>query len=91
MASACSTTCWSAVTVARTPACPRLDPAAVPRLAEERVSRGRARALLAQVGLTGRALEPAEGLPLADQRRLEIARALAAEPSLLLLDEPAAG
>jgi branched-chain amino acid transport system ATP-binding protein len=61
------------------------------RLAEERVSRERARALLALVGLGGRALEPAEGLPLADQRRLEIARALAAEPSLLLLDEPAAG
>jgi branched-chain amino acid transport system ATP-binding protein len=61
------------------------------RSAEERSSRERARILLALVGLGGRALEPAEGLPLADQRRLEIARALAAEPSLLLLDEPAAG
>jgi branched-chain amino acid transport system ATP-binding protein len=61
------------------------------RLPEERASRDRARALLALVGLAGRSLEPAEGLPLADQRRLEIARALAAEPSLLLLDEPAAG
>ena len=60
-------------------------------LPEERASRDRARALLTLVGLAGRALEPAEGLPLADQRRLEIARALAAEPSLLLLDEPAAG
>jgi branched-chain amino acid transport system ATP-binding protein len=61
------------------------------RLPEERASRERARGLLALVGLSGRVLEPAEGLPLADQRRLEIARALAAEPSLLLLDEPAAG
>ena len=60
-------------------------------LPEERASRDRGRALLALVGLAGRALEPAEGLPLADQRRLEIARALAAEPLLLLLDEPAAG
>jgi branched-chain amino acid transport system ATP-binding protein len=60
-------------------------------LAEERASRERARVLLGLVGLTGRSLEPAEGLPLADQRRLEIARALAAEPSLLMLDEPAAG
>ena len=60
-------------------------------LPEERASRDRGRALLALVGLAGRALEPAESLPLADQRRLEIARALAAEPSLLLLDEPAAG
>jgi branched-chain amino acid transport system ATP-binding protein len=60
-------------------------------LREERQSRERARALLALVGLAGRAREPAEGLPLADQRRLEIARALAGEPALLLLDEPAAG
>ena len=61
------------------------------RLPEERESRERARQLLAMVGLAARADEPAEGLPLADQRRLEIARALAAEPALLLLDEPAAG
>ena len=60
-------------------------------LGEERESRVRARALLALVGLAARAHEQAEGLPLADQRRLEIARALAGEPALLLLDEPAAG
>jgi branched-chain amino acid transport system ATP-binding protein len=60
-------------------------------LPEERESRERARHLLAMVGLATRADELAEGLPLADQRRLEIARALAGEPVLLLLDEPAAG
>jgi branched-chain amino acid transport system ATP-binding protein len=60
-------------------------------LGEERESRERARMLLARVGLAARAHEQAEGLPLADQRRLEIARALAGEPALLLLDEPAAG
>jgi branched-chain amino acid transport system ATP-binding protein len=60
-------------------------------LSEERESREQARALLRLVGLAGRAPEPAEGLPLPDQRRLEIARALAGEPALLLLDEPAAG
>jgi branched-chain amino acid transport system ATP-binding protein len=60
-------------------------------LAEERESRERARALLVLVGLSARAHDSAEGLPLADQRRLEIARALAGEPALLLLDEPAAG
>jgi branched-chain amino acid transport system ATP-binding protein len=59
--------------------------------AEEREARGRARSLLDLVGLSARETEPAEALPLADQRRLEIARALAAEPTLLLLDEPAAG
>jgi branched-chain amino acid transport system ATP-binding protein len=60
-------------------------------LAEERQAQHRARTLLELVGLAGRAGEPADAMPLADQRRLEIARALAAEPALLLLDEPAAG
>ncbi len=61
------------------------------RLPEERLAERRARDLLALVGLAERATEAAEGLPLAGQRRLEIARALASEPALLLLDEPAAG
>jgi branched-chain amino acid transport system ATP-binding protein len=59
--------------------------------AEEAASRARARVLLATVGLGARAEESADSLPLADQRRLEVARALAGEPALVLLDEPAAG
>ena len=47
--------------------------------------------LLAAVGLTHRETEQAGGLPYGEQRRLEIARALATRPKLLLLDEPAAG
>ena len=43
------------------------------------------------VGLGDKALSPASSLSYGDQRRLEIARALATEPQLLLLDEPAAG
>ncbi|HEU4367454.1 MAG TPA: ABC transporter ATP-binding protein [Methylomirabilota bacterium] len=47
--------------------------------------------LLERVGLAHNANEVARNLPYGDQRRLELARALASEPSLLLLDEPTAG
>ena len=58
---------------------------------EERGAGRRALALLGLVELSGREDVLAKNLPYGDQRRLEIARALAAEPKLLLLDEPTAG
>jgi branched-chain amino acid transport system permease protein len=60
-------------------------------VAEEARARARARELLAFVGLAGQTDELAKNLPYGDQRRLEIARALATQPTLLLLDEPTAG
>jgi len=58
---------------------------------EEREARDQARELLTFCGLRGRDNEFARNLPYGDQRRLEVARALATGPKLLLLDEPTAG
>jgi branched-chain amino acid transport system ATP-binding protein len=58
---------------------------------EESESRAKARELLDYVGLRGQGPVTAKNLAYGDQRRLEIARALASQPKLLLLDEPTAG
>ncbi|MEP7204070.1 MAG: ABC transporter ATP-binding protein [Ilumatobacteraceae bacterium] len=59
--------------------------------AEERRTRAEAGNLLARLGLAHLAHQPAAGLPFGTLKRLELARALAAKPSFLIMDEPASG
>jgi branched-chain amino acid transport system ATP-binding protein len=59
--------------------------------AEERRIRGEAGELLSRLGLASLAHRPAAGLPFGTLKRLEVARALAAKPTFLIMDEPASG
>ena len=60
-------------------------------LKDERKVRQKAMDELEFIGLAGRANEPAVSLPMGEQRVMEIARALASDPEIVLFDEPAAG
>ena len=62
-----------------------------PNYSEEKWVEEKACELLKEVGLYGKRNEQATNLPYGEQRRLEIARALAIQPKILFLDEPAAG
>jgi branched-chain amino acid transport system ATP-binding protein len=64
---------------------------ALARRSQMAEARERAHAVVEQVGLGAKARQPAAGLTLAERKRLELARALATEPTLLLLDEVMAG
>ena len=68
-----------------------VEAAALAHGSGRRAARDKARMLLTEFGLEARAEDLAVGLSYGDKRRVEIARALAADPTFLLLDEPAAG